>query len=220
MKGKLIVIDGVDGAGKKTQAALLCEALKRKGFSVLPITYPRYGEPSAALVEMYLRGDFGADDQSVNPYVASTFYAVDRFAESRKVTEALTAGTIVIADRYVTANMAHQGGKIADDTERQAYFNWLHDFEYDKCGIAKPDATLILYAPIEVTAELLRQRGELKDIHEKNPDHLRRTNEAYLQIAGQFKEAELIECAKDGIMMPREMIQELIWQRLAPLFSL
>ena len=162
MKGKLIVIDGVDGAGKKTQTALLQERLIAAGRKVFTLSYPRYGQPSAALVEMYLRGEFGSDEKTVNPYVASTFYALDRFAESAAVKEALDKGTIVIADRYVTANMAHQGGKIDDPEERKKYFDWVYDFEYNKCGLAKPDLTLLLYAPLEATNQLLQSRGQAR----------------------------------------------------------
>ena len=113
MSGKLIVIEGLDGSGKATQTALLCEALEKMGKKIRRITFPDYKEPSSALIKMYLGGEFGDDPGAVNAYAASSFYAVDRFASFIKFwKDFYLAGGLVIADRYATSNAIYQMGKL------------------------------------------------------------------------------------------------------------
>ena len=108
MSGRLIVIEGLDGSGKATQAGLLAEALRSQGKSVRQISFPVYDSDSSALVRMYLRGDFGEDPDDVNAYAASAFYAVDRFASYKTDWGRFyEAGGIIVADRYTTSNAIH-----------------------------------------------------------------------------------------------------------------
>ncbi len=213
-KGIFIVIDGTDGSGKKTQTELLVKRLQSEGREVMAMSFPNYGKPAATLVEMYLHGDFGTDERSVDPYVASTFFAADRFAEKSTIQQALNEGKIVIADRYLTANMAHQGGKFETTQERKEYFEWLYNFEYKHAQIPKPDLNIILYVPAEVNIKLIENRGNVKDIHENNPDHLKRADQTYREIAEQFSDIELVECCHSGEIMSRETIHELIWEKV------
>jgi dTMP kinase len=111
-KGVFIVIDGTDGAGKKTQTDILCEKLKAYGFAVEIADFPQYGHKSAGLVEEYLNGRYGTAE-AVGPYAASIFYACDRYDASFKIRKWLAEGKVVVSNRYVAANMGHQGGKIA-----------------------------------------------------------------------------------------------------------
>ena len=104
MKGKLIVLDGTDGCGKKTQTEKLVERLRQEGQEVVMQDFPRYGERSAAIVEDYLNGKFGTAEQ-VGPYRASIFYACDRFAASTEIFSALESAKHVVSNRYVSANM-------------------------------------------------------------------------------------------------------------------
>ena len=127
--GKLIVICGIDGAGKKTQTNLLLKCLKREGIDSETISFPRYGERSAALVEDFLSGKFGTNDE-VGPYRASIFFACDRYVASKNIYEWLYQGKVVVADRYVSANQAHQGCKIKDPEERERYLEWLENLEF------------------------------------------------------------------------------------------
>lgn len=123
MQGKLFVIEGVDGSGKATQTARLYDALIRAGHSAGQVEFPNYASPSSSLIKMYLNGDFGAQADDVNPFVASTFYAVDRFATFRTQWEAFyQSGGILLADRYTTSNMIHQGSKIADPAAKASIF--------------------------------------------------------------------------------------------------
>ena len=108
MAGKLIVIEGLDGSGKATQTQKLYDVLKSKGENVIKVSFPDYDSDSSALVKMYLRGEFGTDPDAVNPYAASSFYAVDRFASyAKNWREFYLNGGIVIADRYTTSNAIH-----------------------------------------------------------------------------------------------------------------
>lgn len=215
--GTLFVIDGTDGSGKKTQTELLAQRLEKEGYTVLSISFPTYGQPSGALVESYLRGDFGDQAQDINPYVASTFYAADRFAQSPKIKQALSKSTVVVTDRYVTANMAHQGGKFTNRQERRDYLEWVYDFEFTKARLPKPTLNIILHVPTEVSMALVDHRGNVKDIHEKNPTHLKQAEETYLEIAELFPDTVLIECCENGSILSREKIHELIWERVSPL---
>lgn len=148
MKGKLFIIEGGDGSGKATQTRLLTEHLQRDGYDVKSVSYPDYDSDSSALVKMYLRGDFGSDADAVNPYAASAFFAVDRFASYQMKWKAFyEQGGIVIADRYTTSNMLYQMIKIDDPAQRRAYLAWLEDFEFRKMGLPAPDKVFLLDVP-------------------------------------------------------------------------
>ena len=139
-KGTLIVIEGLDGSGKATQAKLLFESLCQQGKDVRQVSFPDYDSDSSALVKMYLAGDFGSDPGDVNAYAASTFFAVDRYASFKKNWRAFyEAGGIVIADRYTTSNAVHQCSKLPEE-EWDGFLRWLFTFEYELLGIPAPDA--------------------------------------------------------------------------------
>ena len=136
--GKLFVIDGTDGSGKQTQFEKLKESLTRDKVDYKVVSFPNYDSPSSALVKMYLSGEFGNNAKDVSPYVASTFYAVDRFATFKKeFQEYYNKGGIILADRYTTANMVHQAGKIDDLIERDKFLNWIEDFEFNIFGLLR-----------------------------------------------------------------------------------
>lgn len=118
--GRLIVIEGTDASGKATQTKLLFKYLKDKYDKVIKIEFPDYDSPSSTLVKMYLNGDFGKEAKDVNPFAASAFFAADRFASYKTKWEKLyNDGYIIVADRYVTANMIHQASKIEDVEEKR-----------------------------------------------------------------------------------------------------
>lgn len=185
MKGKLIVIEGLDGSGKSTQIEYLKSKLNGK--NVHQIKLPDYDSESSALVKMYLRGDFGKDPGDVNAYAASAFYAVDRFANYKmKWKFFYDSGDIIISDRYTTSNAYHQATKI-DKGERGDFFKWLEDFEYGLIGVPKPDAVIYLDMPIEISQKMMSERyhGDetKKDIHESNLDYLYKCRDAALDAA-------------------------------------
>jgi dTMP kinase len=265
-KGKLIVIEGTDGSGKKTQTAKLLERLIAEGADlasgdaslfaphrtkllaedvsdidedkdpvsdnssennfVQAIDFPRYGTPSCYLVEKYLHGGFGTANE-VGPYVASMFYAVDRYDHSFDMKKKLDAGTILVSDRYVSASMGHQAGKIDDLKERDVYLDWLDNLEFEIFKIPRPDLTIILYVDPETNQRLMASRpdkeylkGKKTDIHEADLDHLRKAGEAFLYVARKFGWT-IIDCAPktaenpEGKLLSIDEIHEMIWKKVS-----
>jgi len=210
-KGLFFVIDGTDGSGKKTQTDLLYNYLKNEDYPVEKISFPNYGSPAAYFVESYLHGKYGATANATDAKLTSLFYALDRFDKKADIEHMLASGKIVIADRYVTANMGHQGSKTSDLETLKNYFTWLYDLEYNICKIPKPDLNILLHVSSEINSKLITDRGNEKDLHEKDPEHLKRAENAYLTMAKLFPEdMTLIECVKDEQIMSREEIHEII----------
>lgn len=183
----LIAIDGLDGSGKETQTHLLEEALREKGISCRTVSFPTYDGEMSAAVNLYLRGRFGEDPNAVNGYAASTFYAVDRFCSYRLDWQKdYEAGTVILANRYTTANAVHQLSKLPPE-EYDTFLTWLFDFEYGKLGLPAPDLVLYLCVPPAVSASLIKSRasetGRRADIHEKSPSHLQNSYQAALYAA-------------------------------------
>lgn len=224
-EGKFIVIDGTDGSGKATQVQLLKTRLDILGIPCELADFPQYGQKSAGLVEEYLNGKYGPADE-VGPYRASIFYACDRYDASFKIRHWLDEGSIVISNRYVTANMGHQGGKIKDDAERKKYFDWLYALEYETFGIPKPDLNLILHVDAAVAQKLVDNKGARdyvggakRDIHEADLEHLRNAERTYLQIAESFPNFKLVECTRNGDIMGKDEISNLVWSEIAHLVA-
>lgn len=194
MKGKLIVIEsGSDASGKATQSKRLLEALKKDGLNVRKVEFPNYKSDSSALVKMYLNGDFGKDPSDVNPYVASTFYAVDRYASYKTDWEEFyNSGGIIVLDRYTTSNMVHQGVKM-EQQDRDEFLDWLWNLEFDLYGLPVPDCVMFLDMPPVYSAELMKERenkitgGMEKDIHESNTEYLVQSYNNALYIAEKYK---------------------------------
>ncbi|MEA3249315.1 MAG: thymidylate kinase [Patescibacteria group bacterium] len=210
-KGKLIVIDGTDGSGKATQTDMLIKRMRAAHLTVETVSFPRYDEPSSTLVRKYLAGEFGTASE-VDPKIASTFYAVDRWAASEQIRGWLNDGANVVMDRFVASNMGHQGGKFPNQGERLAFFRWLFDLEHGEFGIPKPDLNVILHVPTERSDRLMDDRGRDRDIHESDPEHLRAAEQVYLEIAELFPDDfTLIECMRDGKLMSRGDIHSLVW---------
>lgn len=218
MNGCFIVIDGTDGSGKATQTKLLVERFGQEGLPVETISFPKYGDKSAGALEEYLGGKYGSA-KDVTAHQASVLYAVDRFDAAPQIRAWLAAGKHVIADRYVGSNMAHQGSKITDPTERKAFFAWEVQFEYELMGIPMPDINVVLHVPTETAMELMKDRdlkSKLnKDIHEENLEHLKAAEQAYLDITKQFETFTLIECVENGQMMSRKDIHDRVWDAIS-----
>ncbi len=209
MKGTLIVLEGIDGSGKATQSKLLTENLEAMGKRVMQVSFPDYDSPSSSLVKMYLAGDFGKKPEDVNPYAASLFYAVDRFASFRsRWKEFYESGGIIVADRYTTSNMVHQMTKYEDPEEEEKFLCWLEDTEYGKLELPRPDRVILLDVPLPVTEKLVEKRsanGTPMDIHEKNWTYLCRCAGAYGKLADRYGWFR-IDCMKDGILCGEEEI--------------
>ena len=180
--GKLIVIEGLDGSGKATQANMLFEKLHRNNPKVKKVTFPDYESRSSEPIKMYLEGEISDKADGVNAFAASSFYAVDRYISFKKNWEQFYKdGGIVIADRYTTSNGVHQCSKLPRNNWEN-FMNWLSDFEYNRIGIPKPDAVIYLDMSPEVSQKLMSKRymgdESKKDIHEKDKEYLAKSREA------------------------------------------
>lgn len=221
--GKLIVIDGVDSSGKETQTELLVQHLRQQGHPVRHISFPDYGSPCCAPVEKYLAGDFGKDPADVNPYVASTFYAVDRFASFKeKWGAALERGEVIVSDRYTPSNAIHQGVKLQGE-DRTQFYAWLYDLEYDKMHLPKPDLVIFLDMPPEKAVQLMQHRHnkmtgeEQKDIHEANHAYLFACYQAALDACAHYGWQRVHSVDTNGNLRTVEAIAQEIFALVEPI---
>lgn len=203
-KGKFIVIDGGDGSGKTTQARLLIEYLKKKKIPVSYFDFPQYYQSfHGKTVAKYLRGEFGNVNE-VSPYLASLAYALDRASVKHEMESALSRGEYIIANRYVSSNLAHQGAKFANPQERDEYISWEQDLEYKVHKIPREDIVIYLYVPWQISETLVKKRGAQKylkggvqDIHEKDPQHRVDAQSMYLSLAKRNPHWVMIDCTDD-----------------------
>lgn len=217
MAGKLIVFEGTDGSGKSTQFKAMCRRLADEGRTYEKLVFPQYKEPSSALIRMYLAGEFGSRPGDVNPYAASAFYAVDRYASMKKVWgDYYQKGGLMVADRYTTSNAVHQSAKLPPE-EREAFCRWLDEFEHDRLELPRPDLVIYLDMPTEHSVRLLRSREQATnthaDIHEVDGDYLAACRTAALQAA-QVLGWTVIPCVKDDAVRSIEDIHREIWSHI------
>ena len=213
----LIVVEGTDGSGKSTQQDLLAQRLTELGVPFRRVRFPRYGQRSCALVEMYLGGEFGSRPGDVNPYASSSFYAVDRFASyTTDWKQDYENGVLILCDRYTTSNAVHQASK-EPEAARGEFLKWLYEFEYDKLGLPRPDLTIYLDVPTAYTEQLMRAReaatGTSADIHEKDTQYLATCRETG-RAAARFYNWTVIECVRDGQMRSIEDIHKEIYRHV------
>ena len=215
MSGKLIVFEGTDGSGKATQARLLCQRLEQEGIPHKEIDFPRYGKPSAAMVQEYLDGNLGKKPGDVNAYAASLFFSMDRYASYKQDWgDFYEAGGLIVADRYTTSNAVHQASKLPE-SERKAYLDWLFDLEYRLLGLPKPDLVIYLDMPTEITEQMMRRReqttGTHADIHEQDETYLKncRANAKEIVKACGWS---VVDCAEDEKPRTPEDIHAQVYQ--------
>ena len=219
MKGKLIVIEGIDSSGKATQVDLLVKKLKKAKKKVATIDFPQYytsffGE----MIGRCLRGEFGPIEK-VNPYLASLPYALDRFLAKNKILRWLREGRIIVANRYSSANQIHQGGKLKDKKARNKFFQWLDQLEFQVLKIPRPDLVVFLKVPVEISQKLLlkrKKRDYLKKIkqdrHEKSRDHLISAYRTANTLASKSKNWATINCLFNKKILAKEVIAKRVWE--------
>lgn len=218
--GKIFVIDGTDASGKQTQFNKLQERLRSEKIEYRTVSFPNYDSPSSSLVKMYLSGEFGQNAKEVSPYVASTFYAVDRYATFKKeLAEYYNNGGMILADRYTTANMVHQAGKIKDKQEREKFLDWLWDLEFNLYKLPVPTKTFFLNMPPEYATKLMEHREnkfthqEQKDIHERDKSHIIDSYQAACGLVEKYNWCE-IKCVENEKIRTIEDIHEEIYQEI------
>ena len=218
--GKLFVIDGTDGSGKQTQFKKLQERLTKEGINYKTVSFPNYDSPSSSLVKMYLSGEFGENAKDVSPYIASTFYAADRYATFKKDLEQYyNEGGIILADRYTTANMVHQAGKIANKQEREKFLDWLWDYEFNLYGLPIPTKSFFLNMPPDYAMKLMENREnkfthqQAKDIHERDKNHIIDAYNAACDLVDKYNWYE-VKCVKNNKIRTIEDIHEEIYAEI------
>ena len=207
-----VVIDWLDGSGKGTQVNLVAENLKKLWKKVKVLDYPRYGEESAFFVEKYLNWWYGSD---ISAKQASIFYALDRFDDSFNLREELKNYDYIISNRYVSANMIHQTGKIFDKEKRQEFLDWLEELEFEIMWIPKPDKVIFLNVSPTTSQELVlkkQKREYLKwwkkmDLHEEDKNHLTNAYNAAVEIVKKNNWTK-IDCEKNWDMRSIEDINK------------
>ena len=212
--GKLIVFEGIDGSGKSTQFDLLCRRLSGEGRDFTRVRFPRYDEPSSALIKMYLGGEFGDGPDAVNAYAASTFFAVDRYASyMQDWRKHYQSGGLVLTDRYTTSNAIHQGAKLVPE-QRAQFFSWLYEYEFRLIGLPEPD--LVIYMDIDAkrAAKRLERRqtetGTVGDIHEKDTVYLECCSQCGRQAAGHYGWYK-VDCITEGLERSEDDIHKEIY---------
>lgn len=213
--GKLLVIDGLDGSGKTTQVELLIEKLNDMGYKAIRVKFPAYENESSTLIKMYLGGRINKDASKINPYAASIFYAADRyiaFQTNLQYFENSSDETILVCDRYISANIIHQGGKIDNKEEQAEYYKWCYELETERLKIPKEAKTIMLLLKPEISASLLSKRynnnESLKDIHENNIEYLEQCYKSAV-YAAQYNNWETVDCGTNtGEIRDKQEIHE------------
>lgn len=221
MKGKLIIIEGLDGSGKSTQIEILRKKAQQAGKQVRQIKFPNYAEDSSALVRAYLAGELGSLHE-INAYAAAVLYSVDRYATFRRhMKEDYDNGCIFLLDRYTTANMYHQTTKLPKE-EWDSFLDWLEDLEYGKMGLPKPDLVLYLDMKPQTAKKLMENRyhgdESKKDLHEADFSYLLSCRDAAL-YAAQRCGWEVLSCCDGESPLPIDTISQMIWQKVEPLLG-
>jgi dTMP kinase len=266
-KGKLIVIEGIDGSGKTVQTRLLVERLSKQGYQVKMTDFPQYGKSFFAdMIERYLKGEFGwpqelkihlkkyplpgersytskkpltelstknthtkgieSKPDEVNPYLSSLLYAGDRWEIKDQMNKWLDEGSIIISNRYVSSNMAHQGAKISNIKERNKLFKWIEELEYKVYAIPKPDLIIYLHVPTEVSQELIKVKVQNEkgfksevDMHEKDVNYLKRVQNTYIDIAKEDSNWFTIDCSRNNQIISKEEIAEKVWETVSKILN-
>lgn len=215
--GILIALEGTDGAGKSTQYQLIVDRLKNSGYKVKTIQFPRYDNESSHFVREYLKGNYGSPE-SVGPYTASMFYALDRYHSSEEIKKWIEEGNIVIADRFSGSNMAHQGIFFDNAEQRRGFFLWLDQIEFEMLKIPRPNLSIVLRVPPEIALNNIENRGRKKDVLENNSDYRKKSVEVYDNLCQLFpKDFKRIDCVRNNQLLDKNSINDLIWHSIEPL---
>ena len=219
MRGKLIVVEGTDCSGKETQTKKIVERCEAKGIKVYNYSFPRYDTPTGKIVggpylgKSYIcDGWFPEGAPNVDALVASAYYAADRRYNIKEIMEHLNNGDIVLLDRYVESNMAHQGGKLDSKEERQKMYEKLDELEFGIMELPRPDAVIFLYMPSSYAAILRQGRAEAADQLERDMEHLAKAEQAYLERTEKYGYIK-IDCVKDDVIRTIDDINDEVMDR-------
>jgi len=212
----LIVIEGLDGAGKSTQISLLLEFLKKQNIQGKYLHFPRTDTPFfGELIARFLRGEYGKLNE-VDPYLVAMLYAGDRKDAALEISNWLQEGSVVLLDRYVYSNLAYQGAKIGDFEDRKKLITWILELEYHHFNIPVPALNIFLDVPFSFTESKLKNNRSgsdrvylngNQDIHESSLNFQKKVREVYLEAALTDPTLEVVSCTdEEGVMLAAEVI--------------
>ncbi|HEX8923163.1 MAG TPA: hypothetical protein VF828_00330 [Patescibacteria group bacterium] len=218
-EGPLIVIEGIDGAGKGTQTGLMEKRLAAAGQKVKVFDFPRYEESMAGkLVGRMLMGDFG-DPSKISPYLTCLPYVCDETTGSREITKWVKKGGVALSNRYVTSNV-HQIGKMEPD-KRVEFRYWFWDFAYKEMGIRKPDMVAVLLVDIPICRDNIEKKaarnytgGQQADLVERDVQYQINAAEEYQRMAAMDPSWVVFDCCENGHMLPPEQINDMVFEQI------
>jgi dTMP kinase len=223
-RGKFIVLEGIDGSGKRTQLAMLARALSERGMACEQVSFPNYGGFFGKVVARFLNGEFGPL-KAVDPHFSALLYAGDRFELKTKMEAALASGKTLLADRYIGSNLAHQGAR-ALPSARSEFLEWLRHLEYHVYGLPTEDLVIYLRVPVDEAHRLIGEKAardytnRRRDLQEADRAHLAAAADVYDELARQNNWVK-IDCVADtsGQMRSPESIHDEIISVIAERLS-
>jgi dTMP kinase len=213
----LVAVEGVDGSGKGTQARLLEERARGAGLTVAVFSFPRYGHNAFSIAAArFLNGEFG----DASPDLVSLVYAGDRFVAKPDLERGLEVSDLVICDRYVASNLAHQGARLRGD-ERARFLEWLQAIEYGIYELPRPALTVLLDMPPATAGELVLRKGareytdRAQDLLEGDEAHLEDAQAVYRSLVdGSWR---VVDCTREGELRDPEDISGEVWEAVRSL---
>ena len=215
-RGNFIVLEGIDGSGKRTQLAMLAKALDARGIAFTQISFPNYEGFFGKLVGQFLNGEFGSL-AAVDPHFSALLYAGDRLESKPSLESALTVGETVLADRYIASNLAHQGSRVPLE-KRQAFLNWLKRLEYEIYALPPEDLVIYLRLPAAESQRLVGEKGardyttKRRDIQEADLAHLEAASQVYDELSRQphWSTVECWDAAQQSLRSPQSIHEEIV----------
>ena len=223
---KLIVIEGTDCSGKETQSKILVDKLNEQKIKSTILSFPMYDTPTGKIIgACYLGkeemckeilapnivGLFKEGAPNVDPITSSLLYAADRRYNLPILEKKMEEYDVIILNRYIYSNMAHQAGKIENESERTFMFQMLDNLEFNVCRLPRPDKIIFLHVPYQKAIELRKTRKEKPDQNESSIEHLKNAETTYLQLSDYYN-FETIECVIDNEMKSIEDIHKEIYK--------
>lgn len=219
--GKLIVIEGGDGSGKKTQTELLVKRALSEGYKIETLSFPQYEKVYGKEIKAYLEEKYGSLNE-VSPYFAAMLYAADRLQAKPQLLDWLKQGKNIILDRYMESNIGHQAGKFKG-IERDEMIEWIYDLELNRMGLVMADFVVYLDLPVDFASQAMEKEAikdgkKRGDLHERDFAHLNNTRETYLYMAQNNKNWKIINCLfENNDRIPIKELNDIIWEIIKPI---
>lgn len=207
--GKLIVVEGIDASGKRTQVERLSKRLRKENISHAVIDFPRYETPTGKKVRAYLTGELHPG----SPLAVAQLYADDRGAARDELLAMLAHHQVVLANRYISSNLGYTMALVTESEEQQKIFQHIVNLEYTRNEMPREDLVLYLDVPVTISQNLMDGRGNGKDRHERDQSYLERVEIQYHALAKRL-DWKVIPCVHDGVLRPREEIAKEVWKHV------